>query len=187
MNGAYFVRVDPKGKFVYVASRWNNSISSFARDSLSGKPTFGGVIKNITGLKGAKWITIDPTGAQVYVASTGDNAISWYEVDYLTDIDQNHQNSKKPLSCIAQTDFNNHNGTISYTLNSVTNKNVNIFVTSLQGKMIRSLFCGRQKPGVHTYQWNIGSNAEFPLASGMYLLNISIDNTVYGSYRISTK
>jgi DNA-binding beta-propeller fold protein YncE len=90
LDGATDVAASPDGKSVYVASFFDESISSFSRDS-AGSLSFQGCFAETSAegcavpasaaLNGANGVAVSPDGASVYVAANQDNAISGFNRD----------------------------------------------------------------------------------------------------------
>ena len=67
------VSVSPDGKHVYAASRVDESVAVFSRNSVTGALTFVAIQKNgiggVEGLSDAWWVTLSPDGKHLYATS----------------------------------------------------------------------------------------------------------------------
>jgi 6-phosphogluconolactonase (cycloisomerase 2 family) len=79
LNGARAVAVSPDGRYVYVASQWDNAVAVFSRDGATGELTFLEACKDADpgtdGLNIADGIALSPDGGFVYVGGYGDDAL----------------------------------------------------------------------------------------------------------------
>lgn len=80
--GASFVRIDPAGKFLYVANSISNTIQGFTIDQTTGA---------LTVVSGSPWttdgtplVTLDPSGRYLYSTNAGSNTIASYAVNMTT-------------------------------------------------------------------------------------------------------
>ena len=81
-SGASFVRIDPAGKFLYVANSNSNSIQGFTIDQTSGALTTvpgSPVTTDATPL-----VTLDPSGRYLYSTNAGTNTITSYAINMTT-------------------------------------------------------------------------------------------------------
>ncbi|MBP7335501.1 beta-propeller fold lactonase family protein [Niveispirillum sp.] len=86
LAGASGVTVSPDGKFVYVASRNDNAVAIFNRDSATGALTYVGAVTHgvngVEGLDHATGISLSPDGMSVYVTGRSeDNTITVFSRD----------------------------------------------------------------------------------------------------------
>ncbi|MCH6258393.1 beta-propeller fold lactonase family protein [Puniceicoccaceae bacterium K14] len=83
LNGARSIALSPDGEFLYVASMFSNTLTSFSRDSVTGALTYLGCITDgvdgVDGLAGARSVTISPSGEHLYVAAYDDDALSVFQ------------------------------------------------------------------------------------------------------------
>jgi len=91
LSQAYFLKMSPDGKQVYVTSQESMSgkFSWFNRDLNSGALTYKGTITDgengINSIAGARSIEITYSCKYIYVVAEFSNSISWFERDLLTD------------------------------------------------------------------------------------------------------
>jgi 6-phosphogluconolactonase (cycloisomerase 2 family) len=82
------VAASPDGVHVYVASRGDDSVATFARDPGNGALSFAGLqrdgVGGADGLGDAGDVAVTPDGFHVYVASSGDSAVAMYTRDPAT-------------------------------------------------------------------------------------------------------
>ena len=80
---AFFMAVDPLGRFAYVTNTTSNSVSAYTINSSTGALT---AVPGSPFASGAEpiGITVDPSGRFVYVANSGDNTISAYTISSST-------------------------------------------------------------------------------------------------------
>jgi len=80
LNGARFVTLSPDGNYVYVAAYFDDAISVFERNSMTGGLTFIQMIKDgiggADGLNGANSIAISEDGTYAYATGYVDDAIA---------------------------------------------------------------------------------------------------------------
>lgn len=89
LNGVAAVTVSPDGKHVYVASRFSDAVTVFARNKTTGVltqlPGLDGCIANVgdgvtctdgVGLSGPRSVTVSKDGKHVYVASFQSSAVT---------------------------------------------------------------------------------------------------------------
>ena len=85
LDGVLTVAVSPDGENVYAASRLDDALVVFSRDSSTGELTFEELQKNgagtVVGLNGAHAVTVSPDGAQVYVGSQNDKSVVVFDRD----------------------------------------------------------------------------------------------------------
>jgi DNA-binding beta-propeller fold protein YncE len=85
LNGANDLAISPDGKFVYVASRWDDSVTVFARLPVSGNLSwvadYVDDVGGVDGLNGARSVTVSADGKRVYVASQHDHALAVFDRD----------------------------------------------------------------------------------------------------------
>ena len=79
LDGARAVAVSPDGRYVYVASQWDDAVAVFSRDGATGELTFLEACKDADpgtdGLNIADGIALSPDGGFVYVGGYGDDAL----------------------------------------------------------------------------------------------------------------
>ncbi len=119
-------------------------------------------------------ITVDPSQPSVLYAGSGGNGL-WKGIDNdqsgdpdgliptgLLKLPQNIPNPFNPRT------------TISYTL--PRNQQVTLRVYNLQGRLVRTLFQGRQNEGSHTVTWNGWNDRGARVASGLYFYRLITDD-----------
>lgn len=184
MNGAWTVAVNPNGRHIYVASILSSSISSFSRDTITGTPTFEGMIKNIQGLSGPTCISIDPSGKYVYVASPENNAVLWFEEDFATQALARSPSSqiRSPFTITKQTGRIEAN----YTTSPCNGNWVKLTIMTLDGRKIHKLYEGFNEPGTHQYTWDFRAGNGCRVSPGVYLcaLTTDADGTVARSFTV---
>lgn len=88
LDGARALAVSPDGAFVYVASMFDHSLASFARNAQTGALAYLGRLADgeggVDGLAGARSISISPDGKNLYVAGWGDNALGVFSRNPVT-------------------------------------------------------------------------------------------------------
>lgn len=79
LYGLADIVISPDGKRLYVASRNDDAVAIFDRNTTNGVLNYISMIKDgvggVDGLNGARAITMDPNGDYVYVASQLDDAL----------------------------------------------------------------------------------------------------------------
>ena len=80
LAGAVLLTLSPDGKHLYVASRTDNAVAVFSRNSTTGALTFVEAKKDgvggVDGLDFAYGVTVSPDGSHVYVAGFDDDALA---------------------------------------------------------------------------------------------------------------
>ncbi|MEM6805078.1 MAG: PQQ-dependent sugar dehydrogenase [Bacteroidota bacterium] len=61
---------------------------------------------------------------------------------------------------------------------------LSIYLTNLEGKVIRNLYEGIQQAGTHSLNWNGQSDQGTQAASGMYYLHVYLDNQFFYSQKV---
>ena len=86
VDGLYYansVVVHPSGYYVFVSADYDDAVSGFMRDPVSGDLAYSGVIKDNTngtdGLESVKEIALSGSGNYLFAAAYGDNAVSWFK------------------------------------------------------------------------------------------------------------
>jgi 6-phosphogluconolactonase (cycloisomerase 2 family) len=76
LENAFWVEVSPDGKFVYVSSQTIGGISWFSRDAESGKITYQGCVKGMSGCMG---MAMHPSGKWIFASASGTHSITWLQ------------------------------------------------------------------------------------------------------------
>ena len=71
----------------------------------------------------------------------------------------------------------NPSTTIQYTLNY--NSYVNVAIYNVTGGLIKTLFSGPQNKGKNSLIWKATNNENEPVAGGLYIYSVSIENSTY--------
>jgi len=111
------------------------------------------------------------TGNPIVEVGTGQN-----EVPELNEVNlQIHPNPFNPST------------TISFSLNTESTENTELEIYNVKGQKIKSFEChpepaeGRQKQSIHSITWNGTDNRNNPVASGIYLINLKVDDKILTS------
>lgn len=82
LNGVRSLALSPDGAYLYGVAMFSDSLSTFARNSVSGALTFVDAIYDtdggVDGLGGPRSIVVSPDGKNLYVAAHDDNKVSVY-------------------------------------------------------------------------------------------------------------
>ncbi len=88
LDGARYLALSSDGANVYVASRIDNAVAVFSRDSGTGELTYDEShfddLGGVDGLDSASGVAVSPDGAHVYAVGQADNAIAAFTRDQLT-------------------------------------------------------------------------------------------------------
>lgn len=88
LHGSAGVTVSPDGRHVYVASRYEDAVTWFSRDTATGDLTFLGVaqdtVDGVQVLDYARCIVFADQGTRAYIASEYNGAVAWYSRDTTT-------------------------------------------------------------------------------------------------------
>ena len=82
LDGASGVAVSPDGQHVYAVAGVDNTLTTFARDPISGTLTLIDLdrdgVDGVDGLGGARAVAVSPLGNRVFVASQNDNGVALF-------------------------------------------------------------------------------------------------------------
>jgi flagellar hook assembly protein FlgD len=56
---------------------------------------------------------------------------------------------------------------------------ISLRIMDVTGRIVRNLYAGKQKSGIHEILWDGRSNAGIELASGVYYLTLNLNNQFY--------
>ncbi len=88
LAGANGITISPNGKFVYTSGFWDNAISVFARDAITGELTFISQMvqaeNGVDGIHGANSLTMSPDGNHLYVTGFWSGTLAMFSADPTT-------------------------------------------------------------------------------------------------------
>ncbi len=88
LDGVYAVVVSPDGKHVYTAATFDDAVSIFARDPITGTVDYLGLLVDnfggVDGLEALRDLAISPDGEHIYTAGLIDDAVAVFSRDAIT-------------------------------------------------------------------------------------------------------